>query len=304
MQTVLVPLDGSDLAELALPHAVALVRRLGGRIVLARVPETLVVPVMSGGIWVTREVESHEAQEVAEAYLAEIAAREALAGLDVETLTPHHPVAHGLLEAIHHSAAGLVVMTTHGHSGLGRWLLGSVADKLVHASPVPVYVVRSSESPAPPAFGRVLVPLDGSELAEAALEDAAALAQVAGSELRLVRVPTLPGYATAIPETAGWIPDLLREAALEAETYLTGIAARLEAEGLRVAADVEMIVAGSVADALLDYAERSRVDLIVMSTHGRTGVGRWLFGSVADRVLQASPVPVWLVRVAEGPDAA
>ncbi len=297
VQTILVPLDGSKLAEQALPHAEALAHTLEARLILARVPETLVVPVMSGGIWVTREIESNEAQERALRYVEEVAARPGLQDLQVETATPHHPVAAGLIKTIEETDSRLVVMTTHGHSGIGRWVFGSVADKMIHAAPTPLYLVRAQQTrPAPPQFLRVVVPLDGSELAEAALPSATELARATGAAISLVRVPTLPVYVTAVPETAGWIPDLLRETALEAKTYLTEQAESLRSSGLDVSSDVELVVSGGVAEGIMSFARQQRADVIVMSTHGRSGLGRWVFGSVADRVLRAADIPIWLVR--------
>jgi nucleotide-binding universal stress UspA family protein len=109
---------------------------------------------------------------------------------------------------------------------------------------------------------------------------------------------------TAVPETAGWIPDLLKETAFEAEAYLMEKAAEIEPTGLTVAADVEMVISGSVAEGILSYAIRNEADVIVMSTHGRSGLGRWVFGSVADRVLHAADIPVWLVRAEVESEAA
>lgn len=315
LQRILVPLDGSALAEQAVPHATALAKAFGSSIILARVPETLIVPVMSGGTWVTREIESHEAHDRAEEYLTDIRSRIAREGLDVTTVMAHHPVAKGLIKAVDESRAGLVVMTTHGQSGIGRWVLGSVAEKLVRAAPTPVYLIRTrsdgdaSAEPQEwqqrePELRRIVAPLDGSELAEVALESASALATATDGEVLLVRVPTLPGYVTAIPETAGWIPDLLRETALESETYLSERVAALRRSGINASGEVELVVQGSVAEGILSYAEKRQADVIVMSTHGRSGVSRWVFGSVAERVLRAADIPVWLVRAGTPSEAA
>jgi len=297
--SIFVPLDGSPLAEQSLPHAARLAELLGASLLLARVPETMIVPVMSAGIWITQEIEPAEAHEHAEAYLAGVARRPELAGHTVQTLLPGHPVADGLLRAVEMTHPRLVVMTTHGRSGLGRWVLGSIADKIVHAAPVPVYVVRATDAPAtaaPPGFKRILVPLDGSPAAEAALDEATALARATGGALVLVRVPTVPGYATVIPETAGWIPQLLRDKAVEAAAYLGALAERLRGDGLDVTTDVEIVAVGTVAEGILAAAADHEADLVVMSTHGRTGFRRWMLGSVADGVLHHTGVPLWLVR--------
>lgn len=294
--TILVPLDGSELAEQALAHAAALARALGVRVTLARVPESVVVPVVSAGIWITHEVEAAEARGQAEAYLQALAASPVFAGLEVGHVIPSVPVAAGLLDAIEAERPQLVVMTTHGRSGLQRVLLGSVADKLVRSSPAPVYLVRASETPREPVFDRILIPLDGSELSRAALEPAQALARATGASLLLVRVPTVPGYTTVIPENAGMIPALLREETLHAGDYLEGLAQPLRDAGLSVDTEAAVVMAGTVAEGLLAAARQHAAGLIMMTTHGRSGIGRWLFGSVADGIVRHAEVPVWLIR--------
>ncbi len=299
-RSILVPLDGSDTAEQALPHAAMLARLLDAGIILARVPETIVVPVMSAGIWITDEVEPPEAHAQAEDYLAEVARRAVLAGLTTQTVVPSHPVAAGILHAVEMTSPDLVVMTTHGRSGFRRWVLGSVADKVVHTSPAPVYLVRAAEpedaaaTPAP--IQRIMVPLDGSTAGEQALPTAIDLARRTGARVVLVRVPVVPGFATVIPETAGWIPQLLQQKAVEATAYLESVAEALDTQGIGVDIDVEIVTAGGVAEGLVASSREWGADVVVMSTHGRTGLRRWVLGSVADGVLRQADRPVWLVR--------
>ena len=294
---ILVTLDGSAAAEQALPHATMLARLFGARLTLARVPETMVVPVASAGIWITRETEPQEARAHAEAYLAEVVARPELAGLEVATALPHHPVVSGLVEAITAAGADLVVLTTHGHSGVARMLLGSVAAKLVQHAPVPVYVVPAQEVPAgPPHLATVVVPLDGSPNGELALPVATDLAHKTGAAVRLVRVPTVPAYLTVLADTAAMIPAHLQQRAIEAEGYLAEVLAGLAGQDVTVAADVEMTLEGGVEKAVVDYATSRHADLIVLCSHGQSGIARMIMGSVADRILRLAECPVWLVR--------
>jgi nucleotide-binding universal stress UspA family protein len=305
---ILVPLDGSRIAESALAHAASLARLLGARVTLARVPETMVIPVASGGVWMTRIVETEEAGTRAEAYLAQIAASDVLRGLAVDTVTPDYPVASGLLEAIEATGAKLVVMTSHGHSAASRWVFGSIAQKVVRGALVPVYVVRAPEEalrdpegftlPTPPVYRSIVVPLDGSDMARAALEPALRIAEAAGAAIHLVTIPTVPGLLTVIPETAGAIPEALMERAAEAEAYLEGVLDSVAGSGTEVTADVEILFAGRVEDGILDFAAQREADLVVLTTHGRGGLQRWLLGSTAERLLAASPVPVWVQRSA------
>lgn len=145
-------------------------------------------------------------------------------------------------------------------------------------------------------YKRILLPLDGSKLAEAALPHAVHLARQFDSQLVLLRVVVSP-YAIVAPDLvlAGTDPDL-RELSTHAEQYLKGIGAQIAGQGI----DVRTVVSeGPVAEAIIDHALALDVDLIVMSTHGRGGVSRWVYGSVAERVLQGAACPVLLIRSVE-----
>lgn len=145
-------------------------------------------------------------------------------------------------------------------------------------------------------YERILVPLDGSTLAEAALVHARAMARQFECKVILLRVVVSP-YAIAAPDLilAGY-DDGQENFIKAAQEYLQGVAIDLQASGLQV---TTRICEGPVAEAIIDHARDEKVDMIVMSTHGRGGLSRWVYGSVADRVLQAAPCPVLLVRAAE-----
>lgn len=299
---ILVPLDGSAVAEEALAHAAAVAKVFGAPIVLARVPESTLVPVMSAGVWITRVIETEEAHAEAEDYLKAIASRPELQGLAVERRMPEYPVVDALLDLIDSERIDLVVMTTHGRSGPARWVMGSVAERVVHGAKVATYIVRSRRrAPDPgPDFSRIVVPLDGSALSELALAPAERLAASVGGTLHLVRVPVVPGYLTVLPETAGWIPEQLRTSAIKAEAYLAEKAGGIMERGVAVETDVETVVEGTVAEGIIDAAHEHRAGLIIMSSHGRTGFDRWLLGSVADRVLRGAECATWIVRASAG----
>jgi nucleotide-binding universal stress UspA family protein len=146
-------------------------------------------------------------------------------------------------------------------------------------------------------YNHILVPLDGSALAEAALAHAEALATQFGSDLTLLRVIVSP-YAIVAPDLvlAGYDSNH-QQFAEQADQYLKGVAGKLAARQINVRT---LTCEGPVAEAIIERARENRIDLIVMSTHGRGGVSRWVYGSVADRLLQAAPCPVLLVRVAGG----
>jgi nucleotide-binding universal stress UspA family protein len=200
-------------------------------------------------------------------------------------------------------AIDLVVMGTHGRGLVGRALLGGVTAKVVRLSPRPVLAVRWSGAqirtpwgkvlvaPRPPdagpRFAHLLVPLDGSALAEAILPVVRSLARTFGSALTLVQVVEPVAYPMI---DATGVEARMRE---EAGRYLDGVKETMRADGFRVQSEV---LFGAPTRAILEYAARVGADGIAMATHGRGGLDRWLLGSVAEKVLSASEVPVLLQR--------
>lgn len=147
---------------------------------------------------------------------------------------------------------------------------------------------------------RILVPLDGSELAEQALPYATTLAQKFDAELILFRA--LQAYQIVPLPEFGVVPyeyeEIVEQAEGQARAYLEEVQERVREEDVRTR--VAILKSQSVAEAIVDFAEQEEVDLIVKTTHGRSGLSRWVFGSVAIRVLEQAPCPVFLIRVTEG----
>jgi nucleotide-binding universal stress UspA family protein len=224
----------------------------------------------------------------------------------VQTEVLEGDAAAALLEAEPRHRPQLVVMSTHGRTGVARWIRGSVAEKVLRHGSAPVLLIRPSDDPARAGHVmregvRVLVPLDGSALATQALPEARRLAQTPGAtphgELVLVTVIE----PARLPHTS--TPDAARARAREAANgYLRGVAYHLQERGL--AASHAVLLADDVAGAIVDQGVVEDADVIVMSTHGRGGLGRWWYGSIADRVAHAARVPVLLFRPpAAGPPA-
>ncbi len=294
---ILIPLDGSELAEQALPHARCLADAFQAGLVLVRVIE--VTPYMGEPHYTM--VAHFEVQEMAREYLERIATELGDAGYRVDCQVLSGSAAETILACAREQRADLIVMSTHGRSGIGRWVFGSVADKVLRGAHVPVLLVRSSTGNAPAevaAYQRILVPLDGSQLAEQALPHAERIARAFHGEIVVLRVPTISPSLTFGPDPGVLLPTLLNEAYEEADAYLANVARRLHAHGIE--AHKVPMDPGPVAEAILDYARDADIDLIVMSTHGRSGVGRWVYGSVADRVLRGAEIPVLLIRACDG----
>jgi nucleotide-binding universal stress UspA family protein len=185
----------------------------------------------------------------------------------------------------------LVVTASHGYSGLRRWALGSVTDRVVSTSAAPVLVVRGDTAVMPPALRRILVPLDGSQRSAQALPFALLLARCAGAQLTLLSVLEPP--VAANPYLTAQCRELVELKHAQALGQLKATASALRAEHGAIAA---IIGKGYPAEEIVATAERQGVDLIVMATHGYSGFQRWALGSVADKVLHASSTPLILVR--------
>ncbi len=304
-QRILVPLDGSFRAEQALPVAARIVRATGGSLLLVQV---ISPPVdYSGGLALVplmneQVIESEMAG--ATDSLTAIAASRVLAGIPTSTEVQFGFPAQRLIAAAEAHGCDLVVLCSHGRTGFTRWALGSVAHTLVHQSTVPVLVLRQDNTLAHVEMARplcTLVPLDGSTLAEAALAPAAALTRALAapgrSELHLVQV--VKDFQSKAE--AGEVFELNEEARQRASSYLAATAERLldtEAGGaLAVTSAVEL--ASDVASALLGVAEQAGsggCDLIAISTHGRGGLERWVMGSVTQRLLDTTKLPMLIVR--------
>lgn len=189
--------------------------------------------------------------------------------------------ATGILAASRHPGVDLIVLATHGRSGLGRWVFGAIAEEVLAAAPVPVLLVRAWQGAPPDAAlgvgAAVLVPLDGSAVAEMALPVAAGLADDLGDGLLLLRVVPRPGLdfgPDALVATV--LADELAAAQAAARTYLVGLAGRLSLPGRSVATAVRV---GEVAAVIEATGEEHGVGLVVMATHGLTGLWRAILGS-------------------------
>lgn len=147
-------------------------------------------------------------------------------------------------------------------------------------------------------YRKILVPLDGSKLAEAVLPQVRVLADTASGEIVLLRVPDYPIFDQSLTDPE-LITQIQRQADSDARAYLDAVARDLQGNGRKISC---VVVNGAVADTILDWAERTGADLIAMSTHGRGGMARWLIGSVTDKVVQGARVPVLVVRPARVQD--
>ncbi len=314
-QRILIPLDGSPRAEQAVPVAARIARASGGSVLLLQVVSP---PIDYGGglaqapLMMEQVIETELA--VASSYLDRVAKARELTGIETTTDVMFGLPAQDILAVAESRSVDLIVMCSHGRTGFTRWVLGSVAQKVVRQSPVPVFVLREGEA-VPPASHTdaarpisALVTLDGSPLAEAALAPAAnlvaALAASARGALHLTQV--VKPFSTTADE--GFVTQLNAEAVEHAKTYLVSVTERLQGtyKDLNLSITWSVVRDADAADAIIHTAEQGEqgegaegftgCDLIAMSTHGRGGLERWVMGSITERVLSATKLPLLVVR--------
>ena len=302
-KSILVPLDGSRLSQAALRPVTFLARGLKSHVTLLYVLE----PAVEGADAET-EAEAAKQRErarpVAEAYLEDLAAslRQQKVAVDTTVLAgkPHEAIVNYADER----GFTLVAMATHGRSGLARAVVGSVATRVLQACPCPLLLVRPRRQRgfwvAPRRMSQILLPLDGSGLAEAALPYAEDLGLRLGLLVTLVQVIPISIEVTLGPNTTFvWSAGTEFESRLDVLTtgYLSGVGHKLAQKGIKVDWDT---LRGKAADAIVERARRDTSTLIVMATRGRSGLGRWVIGGVADDVVRKSKVPVLLVPAPKG----
>lgn len=291
---ILVPLDGSELAEGAIAYAVALAKALGEHVVLMTAWEGTESELGANFPAMALEIEQ-KASSYYNTYLEGIRARVGT-GIVSETKVVAGDAAEQILQVADDVKARLLVIATHGRSGIGRWLYGSTAGRLLRTSKVPIVAVGPhalEKSTAAVSMSHIMVPLDGSPLSEAALPVARTLAAALKGRVTLVRAVrwAVQTYPYSLPDA--YIPQVDEELEAGAKAYLR----EQEAQVTEVPVDA-FVVRGAIADGLIDVVEKQAVDLVVMTTHARGGFLRAALGSTADRMLQG-PAPVLLVRPEE-----
>jgi nucleotide-binding universal stress UspA family protein len=294
-KNILVPLDGSHLAEQALPVAAYLARKLSARVTLLHVVETHPPETVHG--------EPHlRSSEQAGEYLDTVARKES--PLEIEVLRHVHSdqvgdVARSIVEHTGELSPDLIVMCTHGGHPARDRLFGSIAQKVTSLGTIPVLVIHPQMEGEPGSFQcrRLLVPLDGKPEHEAPLDLVAQLARVCGAALHLVMVvPTLgtvSGEDTARRKfSPGTLSELLDQEEQGAAAYLLGLENNLRQSGLEVQAEV---LRGEPVESIAERAVTASIDVVVVGTHGKAGVSAFWSGSFAARLAVRSNVPLLLI---------
>lgn len=296
LSTLLVPLDGSPLAERALPIAEDLARRANGRLILTRAVE--------GDASDTPDTKQSADLTEADTYLHAIAEKLAASGLSAQHTTPFGDIDEQIATEAENRGADLIVMATHNRNGLSRLFSSSVAEDVLHHTSRPIMFIRADDDATTPAAplptgARVLVPLDGTPFSEAAIEPARELAQLLSGEVVLLSVitpPPPPAMSELSFAAASYVEFDLEAARRESQAHLARVAQQHGIDPAHAQATVQF---GGTADGIAEAIDNLGASVVVMATHARTGLGRFIFGSTATDTLHHIHVPLVLLRIAD-----
>ena len=303
---VIIPLDGSKLAEQAIALGYSIAQRINHDVLLLQVVEKEVNPILAHS---DKDIHADElpdyATTQAKAYLQSIV--EQLQIADGSSVSYH--VAFGrpgeqIASVANEREASYVVMSTHGYTGLTRWMMGSVADRVLHLTERPLVLIHPPHNVAYdrldkqletlPDIKKIVVPLEGLPLAEQILPYVEQLAQAYG-QANIILFHAIPAFpAGLVPiQTAKLKQEWLALSQEEAQTYLGNLVNTLRTQGHTVEFAIRV---GMPAQEILEYTKEVTADLIMMTTHARDGINRFLLGSVTSRVVQGGKIPVMVIR--------
>lgn len=296
-QRLLLPLDGSPLAERAISPAFAIAKALANDI-----PCTVhlfrVIPPLMMAIDPALYAETLSfSEEEARSYLTAVQDQWQSSNVSTVVDTSIGPVAESIITYAEEKQINLIIMSSHGRSGLGRWVYGSIAEKVMRQACCASLIVRQPDHTPPlETFRHILVCLDGSQLAEQVLTPILVLARAMRARLTLLRVIPPSHLAMETLALEQFLEQVERIEQHNAKIYLAQLLQQLPSGDLDVHIQT---VFGPAAESIIDYAQENQVNLIAMSSHGRSGVSRWVYGSVAEKVLRGADCSTFIVRGVE-----
>ncbi len=292
---ILAPMDGSSLAESVLPHLVSVARPFNARITLLQVLE------QSGGAEQDRPVDPldwHIRKAEAETYLNGLAKHLQEQNLRVKSVLLEGQAAEKIIDFAHSQDFDLLLMSSHGRSGLSGWNVSSVVQKVILRVRTSVMIIRAYQPPAERVEGvsyeRILVPLDGSQRAECALSFATGLAQFYQSQLLLghvIQEPEMPRQMPPTDEDVELAERLVARNREEVSRYLDQLQLRLPVES-----QIHLQVSPSITASLHRLVEQSNVDMVILCAHGHAGETRWPYGSLAISFIAYGTTPLMVVQ--------
>ncbi len=294
-RTILLPLDGSNLAESAVASTNTLAKAFDARLLLLRVLEKT---AQNGCSQPTDPLDWRMCKVEAKSYLDNLVALFHQEGTEAEAMLLDGDPAQHIVKLVSERNIGLVVLSSHGHSGLTSWNHGSVIRKVIARSQSSVMIVRAyrerEESGISAFYRRILVPLDGSKRAECVLQPAAALARFCGGQLLLVHVaapPEMPRLKVPTQEDLQLAARIVERNQEEMEKLLEQLKSRL-----RVSCETRILSGDHVAATLHEFAREEKIDLVALSAHGYSGKAKWPYGSIASTFIEYGFTPLLIVQ--------
>jgi nucleotide-binding universal stress UspA family protein len=293
---ILIPLDGSPLAECVLPHGLSIARALQSGATILQVVES---PETRDRSMVVDPLEWHYRQAEAKTYLEEVARRLHEAGIETDQALLQGDPAERVIDHIHVVQADLIVLSSHGRSGLSGWNVSSVVQKILARARVSILLIPAytpqGESLSDLRYQRILVPLDGSQRAECVIPVVTALAERHEAEVvfvHVVRKPELPRRAPPTTEELSLADSLTQLNRREAGRYLEELRTRLAFP----AVEIRLLESENVTETLQLLAQEDKTDLVVLSAHGYSGGTRWVYGSVTSSFIMYGTRPLLIIQ--------
>jgi nucleotide-binding universal stress UspA family protein len=295
---ILVPLDGSLLAECVLPHVVAIARAFDAKVIMLRVLEKN----KANGTAQMFDLLNWQINKTgAKLYLEKISARLQKFGLRIETAVLEGLVAESITEYALSRGVKLVILSSHGRSGLSQWGISSVTQKIIFSAPTSVLIIRAHQPVTSESierqYLRMMVPLDGSRRAENVLPMVTLLARFHQSRISIVHVVKTPEMARQMPlarEDVELSEQIVARNREEAIRYLDQVRLHSSLEGMDV--QINLLTSDNSAAALHELAEKESIDMVALSAHGYSGNNQWPYGSMVNNFILYSKVPVLIVQ--------
>ena len=285
---ILVPLDGSEPAETTLPYVKSIAKLKNSNVILFAVSLT---------VFVDRR------DRLFTSYLEVIAKELNKEGIKATTASSYGDVAEEIVKYANNNKMDLIVMATHGYSGAKQWIFGSITQKVLYGTKMPVLLIKSKTPEISGEFNRILLPLDGSPFSESTFPYVAGLTKNTNKEILLLHIcepPTVPSYGSRPinPTWKKYRDDMWDEMEKLSTSYLKKTMAALKKKGIKVKSRVIKAKSGEVAKTILQTSKEENIDLIIIATRGRSGISSWVYGSTANKIVEEFSQPILLIRPA------
>jgi len=285
-KTILVPLDGSEIAEKGLPYVKSIAKLKNSNVILFAVSLTVFVDRRDRLFTSYLEATAKELNED---------------GIKATTATSYGDVAREIVKYANSNKIDLIVMATHGYSRAKQWMFGSITQKVLYGTKIPVLLIKSKSPDVSVEFNRILLPLDGSPFSESTLPYAVGLAKNTKKEVLLLHIcepPIVPSYGSR-PINPTWKKhrdDMWAEMEGLATSYLKKTMAALKKKGIKVKSRVIKAQGAEVTKTIMQISKEEHIDLIIIATRGRSGASSWVYGSIANRIVDEFSQPILLIR--------